>query len=102
MTFLTQQTFDAAVGAVKPSIVIFAGRYSVLGGRVAAKVAALDQNKVSGYRVDIDNSDGAHIAMQLSIREAPTVILFTEGVPNFRSNDLTDEMIQAVNNGKSS
>jgi thioredoxin-like negative regulator of GroEL len=79
-----------------PSLVLFAGKFSVLGAAVATKLAALDPAKVSVYQVDIDTTDGAEIAMRLSIREAPFVILFVAGISKLSANNLTDAMIQAV------
>ena len=93
MKFLSQLEFDAAIGATLPSLVLFAGKFSVLGAAVALKMAALDPAKVSVYQVDIDTTEGAEIAMRLSIREAPFVILFVAGVPKLSANNLTDEMV---------
>jgi len=97
MTILTSDQFDAVVGQTKPTIVLFAGRWSSLGSLVAFKIiTTLDQDKVSIYQVDIDSPDGANVAERLSIRQSPTVILFKAGVPLLRDTDLTDEMIQSI------
>lgn len=97
MVFLTTDDgFNAAVGVVTPVLVLFAGRWSVLGGNVVAKMVMLNPTKVTIYQVDIDSSEGAQLAMNLSVRESPTVILFVAGVPKVRANDLTDEMIKMV------
>ena len=96
MIYINAAGFETAVGATKPTFVLFAGRWSAPGNVIAAKLMALDLTKVSVYQVDLDSSDGAHLAMSLSIREAPMVILFVAGVPKLRAQDLTDEMIKMV------
>lgn len=92
MIYINAAGFETAVGT-KPTFVLFAGRWSALGNVIAAKLMALDLTKVFVYQVDLDSSDGAHLAMSLSIREAPMVILFVAGVPKLRAQDLTNEMV---------
>jgi thioredoxin-like negative regulator of GroEL len=96
MTYLTKENFNSTVESQKTALVLFSGRWSVLGGAVATKLSALDATKVSVFCVDIDSSDGAQIAISLSIRESPYVILFESGVPKLNGDDLTDEMVELL------
>jgi hypothetical protein len=92
----TEQAFETVVGAAKPTLVLFAGRWSELGDEIIAKMMLLNFDKVSIYQVDIDSSDGAEIAEKHSIQVSPTVMLFVAGVLREQADSLTETMVKLV------